>query len=290
MKTAKYLFLALAATAMMIGCKKEEDYFPVPADEAHFTFKTSDNFTITSAATASKKVPVGITTVADRDRTVNFEITSPTGAQQGVHYNVSGKSLVIKAGQAIDSLTITAVFAQYQSGRKDTLKIRLMDGADVAASKTNNEYVLIVRGPCFEGEIGDPGALNALKGTYNKTTEDWGGAAYGPYATTISAATQTGPTSGTITVTNIFDFGWSPITFALDWSDLNNRKITLVQQTNIAPALTAFGSGQAGTIQVGPHPQVGTFSYCNQVLTLRMRIGVTGGGYSPDLYEIVLRR
>lgn len=290
MKIIKSLLLTLAAAVSIVSCKKEQqDYYPVPEEEAHFTFKTSDNFTITSAATASKKVPVGITTVSDQDRTVNFQITSSTGAQEGVHYNVSGKSFVIKAGQTIDSLTINAVFAQYQSGRKDTLKVRLIDGGNVPASKTNNEYVLVVRGPCFEGEIGDPGALNALLDTYNNTAEDWGGTTYGPYVTTISAATKTGPTTATITVTNLFDFGWAPITFTLDWTDINNRKITLVQQTSIAPASTAF-AGASGTIQVGPHAQVGTFSYCNKVLTLRMRIGITGGSYDPDLYEVVLRR
>jgi hypothetical protein len=290
MKLIKFLLLALTAASLTPGCKKEEgDYLPVPKEESHFTNKTIDNYAVIIAS-AVKKVPIGITTASDQDRTVNFEITSPTGAQQGVHYNVSGKSLVIKAGQTIDSLTISAVFAQYQAGRKDTLKIRLVDGGSVPASKYNNEFILVVRGACFEGEISDPVALASLRGTYANTREDWGGQAYGPYTTTISSATLTSASTATITVTNIFDFGWAPITFTLDWTTINDRKITLVQQTNIAAASTAFGAGQAGTIQVGPHAQIGTFSYCNQVLTLRMNIGVTGLGYDPDLYEVVLRR
>lgn len=289
MKRVTY-FLSVCMIAMILltinACKKTEE--PARPEQVHFMGANSGSYTITAPGVVYK-IPIGLTTTSGSSKTIRVSVTSKTGALEGTHYSLNTKTLTIPAGKAIDTIVVSGVFAQYQGGRKDTL-VFTVEGDGVAKSTFNNTFTLVMRGPCFEGEISDPGAINAIRGTYANTREDWGGGAYGPYTTTISAATLTSSTTATITVTNIFDFGWGPITFNLDWTNINDRKITLVQQTGIAAASTAFGAGQAGTIQVGPHAQVGTFTYCNQVLTLRMRIGVTGAGYNPDLYEVILRR
>ena len=64
----------------------------------------------------------------------------------------------------------------------------------------------------------------------------------------------------------------------MDWSDPANRTVTLQRQTDIAPASTVTSNATYATWTVmvdasttlGP----GTFSICNQTLTLNMRVGL----------------
>ena len=266
------------------ACKKTEA-LTIPPEQAHFTNLSAGTYFITGPS-VTYKIPVGFTTVSDKDRTVVLSVTSPTGAPQGTHYNISTKSLVIPAGKALDSITVSGVFAQYQGGRKDTL-VFTISGGDVAPSDYNSKFTLFMRGPCFEGDVD----LNILKGAYTKTNEDFGGP-YGPYLTTITAVTQLpGATTGTVTITNIFDAGWNPITFTLNWTDPANRTVTLVQQSGIGNAGTISATYAGQDITVRPFAgQVGTFSICNQTLTLKMQLGVTGLGFFGTLYTVTMAR
>ena len=141
---------------------------------------------------------------------------------------------------------------------------------------------------CFEGDVD----LNALLGDYNKTNETFGITPYGPYTTSISSVNQLTPTSGTIVVENIFDFGWGPITFTLDWSDPNNRTVIVVAQSSgIADAGTLSGAYAGEEVAVRPFAgQPGTFSACKGTLTLKMQLGVAGLGYFGELYTVNMAR
>jgi hypothetical protein len=125
------------------------------------------------------------------------------------------------------------------------------------------------------------------------TRETFGTSAYGPYNTTISAVTLTSPTTGTITVTNIWDNGWGPITFTLDWTNPLATVATVVPQNAIpgsnAGDLSATYAGQTVAVRAFAG-QPGTFSACNSVFTLRMQLGVTGVGFFGSLYTVILRR
>lgn len=288
----------LLMTALVIfalnACKKETTVVTPPV-VAHFLNQTQGSYFITGPS-VTYKVPIGLTTVSDRPRTINVEITSPTGAQQGTQYNVSTKSITIPAGKVVDTITINGVFAQYQAGRRDTLVLRIQNG-DVAASQYNNTFRLFMRGPCFQGEVATD--LQALLGNYNNTTETLGtGAPYGPYRTVVKSATLTSPTTANIVIGNIYDDNpdWNDLTFTLDWTDINDRKITLQTQNAGGNAGNTFGASFAGQPHgVRPVPasaggQVGTFDFCNQVLTLRMQIGIFGVGYSSSLYTVTMRR
>ena len=280
--------LSLSMFALLLfgtnACKKTEALTIAP-EQAHFANQTSGTYFITAPG-VTYKIPVGFTNVSGSDRTVVISVSSPTGAVQGTHYNVSTKSLVIPAGKALDSITVSGVFAQYQAGRKDTLVFTISDGG-VKPSEYNSTFTLLMRGPCFEGDVD----LNDLLGTYANTNEDFGGA-YGPYTTTISAVTQApGATTGTIKVTNIFDAGWNPITFTLNWTDPANRTVTLIQQSGIGNAGTVNPTYAGQDISVRPFTgQVGTFSICGQTLTLKMQVGVTGLGFFAPLYTVTMAR
>src|SRR5215213_5682163 len=274
----------LIAVVLVAACKKETEVVTPPA-EAHFTNESVGNYSI-SAPNVTYKIPVGTTTVSDQARTIKVTITSPTGAQAGTHYTAPA-TVTIPAGKAIDSLEIKGVYTQYLTGRKDTLIITLQD-ADLKASSYNSTFILLVRGACRETDI----VLAELLGDYTKTNEDWGGNLWGPYKTTITAVNQLTPTTATITVANIFDNGWSPLVFTLDWTDPVNRKITLVQQVAGGNAGDSFGPAYDGmpyavrSIPASLGGAVGTFSYCNQTLVLKMLVGISGVGFAPDIYTV----
>jgi hypothetical protein len=276
--------VVLLLIAFGAGCKKS-DVVILPPTAAHFMNQTFGTYFITAPGVVYK-VPIGVTTVSDKDRTVNISVSSPTGAVQGTHYSVPS-TLTIPAGKAVDSLVVQGVYDQYTSGRKDTLVFIIENGKDGIGGSFNDTFRLALRGSCFEGDVD----LNLLLGDYNKTTEVFGTQPYGPYTTSIISVNPIDATSGEITVSNIFDFGWNPITFLLDWSDPNNRTVTLVQQSGIGDAGTLDPSLGGLDISVRPYGgQVGTFSACKEKITLVMQVGVTGLGWSSDLYTVTMVR
>jgi hypothetical protein len=281
-------FLFLAAIVTGASCKKgNEEGVLVPEELAHFANQSSGSYQVLSAATIYK-IPIGVTTVSGSDRTVSFTVTSPTGAVQGTHYTLSKTSATIVAGKATDTIEVRGIPAQYTAGRKDTL-VFTISGAGVKSAGFNNTFRLAMRGPCFEGDVD----LNAIRGAYTRTNETFGASPYGPYTTTISAATSTSATTARITVTNIWDNGWGPIQFDLDWTDPANRTATVVAQAAVpgsnAGDLSSTYAGQ--TVAVRPFAgQPGTFSVCNGTLTLRMQLGVTGVGFFGSLYTVNMAR
>ncbi len=289
MRTISTIKSSLAAVLLLMAvwsCKKVDNTV-IPPVEAHFQFKTSGSFEVVSA-TSVFKVPVGITTKSDKPVVIPFSITSKTGATSGAQYNVSGNSITIPAGQVVGSIDIAGILSAYSSGRKDTLTIKLEGkSGDISPISTNDTYTLIVRGPCFEGDV----VLSQLLGSYKNTNEVWNNSPYGPYTTTISAVKQLTPTTGEITVTNLFDYGWNPVKFILNWTDPNNRTVTLVQQSGIGDAGTITGAYAGSDISVRPFSgQIGTFSICKQTLTLKLQLGVTGLGFFNILYTVNMAR
>jgi hypothetical protein len=285
-KQIKQLAFGLITIALMglgiTGCKKNE--IVVPPQNAFFVTNPATGAYRITAAGQVFKIPVGLTSVSDKDRTISFTVTSPTGATLNNQYTLASNTVTIPAGKAVDSIEVRAAFAQYQAGRKDTL-IFTLNTTDVSPN-IRSSYRLAISGPCFEGDVN----LVALRGAYRNTREDFGGA-YGPYTTTITGSTQTSATTGTITVANIYDSGWNPITFTLNWTDPNNRTVTLAQQSGIGDAGTVNPTYAGQDISVRPFAgQVGTFSMCNQTITIRMQVGVTGLGWFGTLYTVNMAR
>jgi len=97
-------------------------------------------------------------------------------------------------------------------------------------------------------------------------------------------------------VANIFDAGWNPLVFTLDWTDPANRKITLAAQVAGGNAGNSFGAaynGQPYAVRSVPASlggDVGTFSYCQQKLVLKMLIGIANVGFASDIYTVNMAR
>lgn len=274
----------------LTSCDKSEPYeTKIPPPLAHFGGPEVQTYAVVSASTAPYRILIGTTDVSDVDRTITFTVTSSTGATAGTHYtldNTTG-SVTIPAGEAAAYVNVQGIFAPYDdTGRKDTLIFRVTEPS-VEVAGFQNTLKLFMRGPCFEGDL----VLEDLLGTYANTNETLGGSPYGPYTTTVSAVEQTSPTTGTITVTNIFASGWAPIKFNLDWSDPLALVVTTPHQTGIGNAGTLSSSYAGYDVQVtGFASNPGTFSWCDDFITLRMNPGVTGLGYFNVLLEVKLER
>ncbi len=277
--------LALFIMAIGASCKKTDD-LTIPPAVAHFMNSASGTLFVIAPGSVYK-IPIGVSTVSDQDRTVNISVSSTTGATEGTQFTLSSHTITIPAGKAVDTLAVTGIYDQYLAGRKDTLIFSIQNNGKDLGSAFDDTFRLDLRGPCFEGDVD----LNLLKGAYNKTNEIFGTSAYGPYTTTVIGVNPINATSGEITVSNIFDAGWNPITFLLDWSDPTNRTVTLMPQSGIADAGTVNSAYAGEDVTVRSYAgKVGTFSACKETITLVMQIGVTGLGYFPSLYTVSLAR
>jgi len=288
-KFFKYLSLVVAASVLFLSCKKnnlviDQEVTPptfvkfnniLPGDTI-YTYYITDN-------SAPVVLPIGVTTVSNQDRVIPVTYTS-SGAVQGQQFD-GPNSVTIKAGEATTTLAIQGLVSGYPVSTKiDTLVITV-GGSDVPSSAYRSKYKLILRKYC---EV----TIDDFIGIYDNTREDWGGSKYGPYTTAVSSITPISDTKATIVVENIYDFGWGPITFELDWADPANFTVTPVAQSSGIANAGTIDSDYAGyEVQVRPFSgQPGTFSSCENTITLRMQLGVAGLGWFSDLYEVVLAR
>ena len=282
-----FAFVALIGGS---GCKKNNlviDKDPlIPPQYAELVLPTftAKSYFITSDPATEFKIPVGITNVTNADRTIQFTYTSAT-AVQGTQYTAPA-SITIPAGKALDTLRIKGIFANYPSGRKDIVKVKITGGSAPAFVGKDSVNVILQKF-C-------PVVLNALLGNYSRTNELLGTGAYGPYTTSVSSVTRVGPTKGKIVVENIFDYGWGPITFDLDWADPDPNKFTttvVTQTSGIADGGTIDPSYAGKEVMVRPFAgQSGTFDACDNTITLKMQIGVVGVGYLNSLYTVTMKR
>lgn len=288
------LVCLLGTFALITGCDKTKPYdITVATPEAHFTGPERRTYSVVADPAPSFTLQVGTTDVSSSDRIVTYNVTSPSGAVAGTDYTIAGtNTLTIPANGAIADIVIQAVASQYASGKKDTLIFTLAQPS-LAVADFQDTVTLIIAGPsgCAEDNLT---SLNAVLGDYTNTNETLDGGPYGPYTTSISAVTITSPTTGTIVVENIWDNGWGPITFELDWTDPANRTTMVVPQDAIpgsdAGDLSPTYAGQ--TVAVRPYAAsgAGTYSYCDQTFTLNMQLGVTNVGWFNILYQVNLAR
>lgn len=282
----RLLVAALGVATMMVSCKKQET--TIPPAQVHFTGAASQSYAVRAAGVAPYKIQVGTTDVANTDRTVGIKVTSRT-AVAGTQYTLSANTVTIPAGQALGEFSIQGIFAGYPVGRLDTLVITLTEPS-IAPAKFMDTIRLAIGDICVEG-VGF--TLSSVIGNYARTTETYGAnPVYGPYNTSISSATSTGATTARIVVNNIWDSGWGPISFDLNWG-VNPLTATVVTQS----VITGSNAGDLNSAYAGQTMQVrafsgspGTFSTCNNTFTLRMQLGVTNVGYFGSLYTVNMAR
>lgn len=293
MKKIHYLFSLVALSVFgLTACNKSEIYpVSLPDSQSHFLFK--DKAVLDVQADTTISIPVGVTQAMNSERTATIAVTSPTGAVAGTHYTLSTNTVSFSAGEVIDSsLRLTALAAPYADGtRIDTLYVTLTT-PDITPMAQNDSFMVVLRhviGGCNEGAP----ALNALLGDYANTMEDFDGGEYGPYTTSITSVVPVTATSAKIGIENIWDTGWGPIYFTLDWSNPDNPTTTVIAG-DVSPSdggdLSSTYAGQ--TVAVRPHANqpTGTYSACDQTFTVYLQLGISGLGYFGGLYRVDLAR
>ena len=140
------------------------------------------------------------------------------------------------------------------STRKDTVTIAI-EGGDVPASAYKGKYKLILRKYCDV-------ILSDFYGKYTRCWDGGYGTGYGPYQMSVVAgsAVSTGATTGTIVVSNLWDYGVpTTVKVALDWTDPANFKATIADQVYVA----------ADDVWIKASSSVGTFSSCDQTFVFK---------------------
>jgi hypothetical protein len=248
---------------IIISCKKNNlvvDQDVVPPAYAKFNVRTAADTAATYYVRNTNtpfKIPIGTTTVSDKDRTIQLCYTS-TSAVAGAQYNAPA-TIVIPAGKVIDSLSIQGLFAGYPtSSRVDVLFIKIC-GGDVPASAYWATYKLTMRKYCDV-------VLANLAGSYTRTFEG----TYGPYTSIVTNLVATSGTTATATITNIYDSDISAnVTF--DWTDPTAFKVIMLpQQTQYAVG------GQPLFIRANPST-ASSFSSCDNTITLNLQLYTSAG-------------
>ena len=285
-------FLSFVLTIVLfgVGCTKNKPYPTIqPVPEVHFISSTPYlSYYVEDTSTSSFTVQIGTTNVASTDRTVTFNISSPTGAISGTNYQVTspatGNSVVIPAGQATASIVIHGIFAAYGSGaRKDTLTFTLSEPS-LKVADFNDTVQVVLQRYCAVN-------LDDLLGDYNHCYDNQSPDSYGPYTATVVSATATGPTSATLVIKNFGaaafgafgpnDASANPgIIVNIDWANPANFFTTLPSQPlSVDPTY--------GTITVG---QVGkaSFSSCDNTISASYSATVSAGSFGN--FATVLKR
>ncbi|NCT75878.1 MAG: hypothetical protein GXC78_15170 [Chitinophagaceae bacterium] len=257
----------LLGFAALTGCDKFKPYdTKVPEAEVHFLGAASQSYAMTVDPAPVFNLQVGTTDVANQDRTVTFNVTSPSGAQAGREYTlgVTSNTLTIPAGQTIATIPIQGNINYFRMAEKDTLLFTLAEPSMKVAGFQDTVRV-ILRGPCFDSEINFPDLL----GTYTKTFEN---GSYGPYSSTITNYVPINATSGRANVNNIYNSNiTAQVTF--NWATVGSFTATVPDQ-----ALPFAVGGNQLFIRSTPST-TSNFTYCTPFFRLELDLYTSAGLY-----------
>lgn len=259
----------LLAFASLTGCDKFKPYNVQEADaQVHFIGTASQSYIMTTTPVPVFNIIIGATNVSDVDRTVTFNVASPSGAQAGREYTlgVTGNTLTIPAGETRVTIPVQGNIDYFRMAEKDTLIFTLKEPS-VKVAAFSDTIRLVLRGPCFDSEI----VLKDMEGNYTKTYEN---GSYGPYTSTVAVGTAvvTGTNTGRFTITNIYE---SAISASADvnFATVGNFTITVGDQA------TQYTSG-GNRLYVRSTPSTtSTFTYCTPFLRVYFDLYTSAGLY-----------
>jgi hypothetical protein len=284
MKLFKFFFYLsfISFSFILVSCSKNKPYsVVVPPPEVHFSIPSSIGaYYVTNDANSTFKIPIGITRAPDKDITIQFTVTSPTGAVQGQQYSLTSNSITIHTGTVLDSISLKGIFAGYSSGRRDTLVFKIT-GGDVPALIGSDIYTVVLQKYCNV-------VLSDLSGVFNRSFDFQSPDNLGPYPTKITA-TSTGPTSAKLMIQNFgnamfanfvpSDPAYSPgIEVDIDFSNPSNFTTTVPTQ-----AFYTDPTYGAATIKANGK---GTFSSCDQSFTINYTVTVAAGSFGNFITTI----
>ena len=256
--------LLVGAALAIYSCGKVREVIPNTENSLFGNANTVGLYFIKNDPKSEFKIPIGISSLATTDRTIQFSLTSPTGAAEGAQYNLGTTSVKIPAGQSSAELTLKGLFAGYPTGRKDTLNFKIT-GGDIPSMKSSNLYTVVMQKYCDV-------SLAAFTGTYK--AQDYkanGSPDGGPYTLTITPGTvNANGTSGFITITGLWGVP-DPVKINLDWKDPANF-------TTSVPTQPWFVDADYGQSTIRPNG-TRTFSSCDNSFTIGFETTVNAGTF-----------
>lgn len=283
--------LLFVSSFVFFSCKKDNKITPPPAASEFIGAGTIGEYFVKNDANSVFKIPIGITNVSTSPRTITFSVTSPTGATQGQQYTLTGNSVVIPAGTAVDSISLKGIYAGYSTpGRIDTL-IFTITGGDPQIFKGFETYKVVIRGYCDVIESQITGSYTNTIDYFGSTTDNPSGA--GPYTTMVTNWVSTSPTTATANIVNLGaspDAGWGGPYFAtssvtnpgikvtFDWTNPASFAVTIKSQPY-------FDDGSGVSTISGS----GTFSACTDVITIPFVVVYAGDGNSYATTTVLKR-
>lgn len=259
-KQLTYIIAIAGLLFSAAGCKKEKT--TIPPTFAHFDFISSGDYYITQDGNSAFKIPIGLTAASDGDKTIQFTISSPSGAAEGQQYTLARKSITIPAGKVTDSLVVKGLYNGYPVGRVDTLIFKIT-GGDVNAIATSNEFTVYLQRYC-DVDMAD------FSGQY--TAQDYvdGEPDGSPYPVDLTSVGSTGASSGTLSLEGLFGIP-VPFTINIDWNDPSNF-------TTEVPTQPWFVDGTYGQTTLRPNGK-GSFSSCKNSFRIEYELTVAAGSF-----------
>ena len=266
-----------AAVMLMAGCKKVGGEDVTPPEQVHFLNQSINTYYVQNSPTSVYNIGVGATTPSSVDRTVNYTVTSPTGAVAGTQYTiVNSGTVVIPAGQVIGQIQVKGIFAGFPGNRIDTLIFRITS-SNPKSSDYNSETRLVMKKYC---DVNIP----ALTGNYNNTFDFSGSPSpdYGPYSVNVVPVTPgVYGTKDTLRINNFWDYG-NPVDVIIDWTDPANFKTTVIDGAYV------YTDPTYGVARIKARGN-GSFSSCDQKFTINFSIYVAAGTFTNPFSSVLSR-
>lgn len=273
----KNIFYTLIAALIMLtqfSCTKNNAVYNKEVTPPGFakigTWNNNDTLGtyVVTADNKPFKIPIGITNISNTDRTITFTYSSPT-AVMGEQFTAPA-SIIIKAGQALDSLEITGIYDGFEVvTRVDVLTVTI-SGGDVPALSTKKNYVLTMKKYWVA-------PTDVFGGTY--TIQDFYGGepSGGPYTCEVSLVSANGPVLE-MEVVGLWGYD-TPLKFTLNWIDLAHGTTVVPQQT-WAENLEGYGVSTVNTVETG------TFTVDPEKISISYNPTVEAGSFGNYISEL----
>lgn len=228
-KYLSYVLFGAVALIALASCKKNNLVVGKTLDVPSFvkigTWLTAD----TSGTYAVKptnepfKIPIGVTNVSNKDRTVTFTYSSAT-AVEGVDFTAPA-SIVLKAGQSLDSLPITGKYSSFGGSvtKSHVVKVTI-SGGDIAVNSNKFNYNLTMK-MYFAP---DPATFS---GTYICQDYESGVPDGGPYLVQVNPSTASGPVTS-VNIIGLFGVDNPPVKVTMTWNTLTSGTTLITPMTN----------------------------------------------------------
>jgi hypothetical protein len=147
------------------GCKKNDGIVIAPEAALFANAATEGAYYVPDNSTTVFKIPVGLTAARDKDVTIQFTVTSPSGAAEGQQYTLASKSITIPAGKTVDSIPLKGIFNGFAGGRKDTLIFKITAGS-IPVVSGSGQYTLVMQQFC-------PLVMSEFAGDFEVLEDGW---------------------------------------------------------------------------------------------------------------------